>query len=253
MTIQPRSASSRLVAGGLSDAIRPHAPGAPAAVRSPPPRQPKIYFADNSRLWPEADAKIQRGRVEALCRPRGFECAWPFEHFCFPEKFSTDIAATAKVLPKAPLVYLQESSAIVAEVTPFRGVSLNPVIAFELGIAALLGLPVFAWTAANCAHHPAPHDRMRRYLKGWTFASLAARLVNRAPLSSHLTLGRDCYWDVQGFRVEHSNMVESAVIAGNFTSLSTSIEEAIAAAALHFERLAKSRRAVSHDAPSAYQ
>jgi nucleoside 2-deoxyribosyltransferase len=252
MTTQSRLAA-RLVVGGLSDATRPRAPGAPAVVKPSPPRQPKIYFADNSRLWPEADAKIERCRVEALCRPRGFECAWPFEHFCFPEKFSTDMAATARVLPKAPLVYLQESAAIVAEVTPFRGVSLNPVIAFELGIAVLLGLPVFAWTAANCAQHPAPHDRMRRYLKGWPFASLAARLVNGTPLSSSLTLGRGCYWDMQGFRVEHFNMVESAVIAGNFTSLSTSIEEAIVAASIYFGRLAKSRRSVSHDAPSAYQ
>ena len=248
MTKQSYQSVLAFVAGTLADAIRPPAPGAPApaVVKPSPPRRPKIYVADNTRLWPEDDAVQERRRVEALCRPRGFECAWPFEHFCFPEKFSTDLAASARVLPKAPLVYLQESAAMVAEVTPHRGISLNPVIAFEMGIAVLLGLPVFAWTTAHCAHHPAPSERMRRYLPGWPFTSLVARLVQGAPLSSYLTGGRGFYWDRLGERVEHFNMVESAVIAGNFTSLSASIDEAIECCASHF-----ARRAQTHAAPAA--
>lgn len=240
MMKRPTQSALALVAGAMAEVFRA-APGASPAVKPSPPREPKIYFADNSRLWPEADAKIKRSQVEALCRMRGLQCAWPWEHFCFSEL--SDVKANARVLPKAPFVYLRESAAIVAEVTPFRGVSLNPVIAFEMGIAVLLGLPVFAWTTSHCAHQPTPHDRMRRFLKGWPFTSLAARLVSGAPLSRYLTLGRDCYWDMQGFRVEHFNMVESAVIAGNFTSLSPSLEEAIECCASYFARRAQTQAA----------
>jgi nucleoside 2-deoxyribosyltransferase len=241
MMKRPTQSALALVAGAMADVFRAASDAAPA-MKASLPHEPKIYFADNSRLWPEADAKIERSRVEALCRPRGFECVWPWEHFCFSGL--SDVKANARVLPKAPFVYLRESAAIVAEVTPFRGVSLNPVIAFEMGIAVLLGLPVFAWTTAHDGHHPVPHDRMRRFLKGWPFQSLAARLVRGAPLSSFLIgAGRYHYWDMQGFRVEHSNMVESAVIAGNFTTLSTSVDEAIECCASHFARRAQTRAA----------
>lgn len=235
-----------LIAGGLAERIRPRNDG--ATIETPARRSEpchggapvRVYFADNSRLWPETKAVRQRERIEALCNKHGIDAVWPAEHCSFPEDFSLKAADVKTVLTKSALVTVPDMSAVIAEASPFRGPSLNPVIAFELGIAALLGLPIFAWTSANYARHPAPNGNGR-----WlAFASLAARLLRST--SRELILGRNYYWDVRGFRVENFGMIESAVIAGNFNSVSVSIEDAIERCARCF-----AERAAAQAAPAA--
>lgn len=199
-----------LVAGTLAEAIRPG------------PRE--VYIADNSRLWPDADSRKYRAEVLKLCKPHGLECVWPSEHYLFPDLLppsERDDAKVGRLLPRAPLMNISGVSAIVADVSPFRGPSLNPVIAFEIGIAVTLGVPVFAWTEAtqrNCAQRQT------------AFRPIIDRIPNDVTEEGPGGL----WYDSQGFKVEDFGLVESAVIAGSLTSLSRSPEEAFAACFDHF-------------------
>ena len=107
-------------------------------------------------------------------------------------------------------------AALVAETTPFRGEHLNPVIAFEIGVAVVHDIPVFAWTAATRPASPfAPPNLMK-----------PRRLIDRIWCGDEIQ--PDGYWrDESGILVENFDMVEYAQIAGNFISVSTSKADAI--------------------------
>ena len=161
MTTKSFNQTLAFVAGTLADAIRPGAPPriVPAANNSLANR--KIYLADNSRL--RADADRERVRAEVVRQQHGLAAEWPSEHFLLPAGHSiADRRAVGlpldgdqepgRALRKA-WRWIGKCDAIVAEVTPFRGDHMNPVIAFEIGVAVALEIPVFAWTGSV---YPAP-------------------------------------------------------------------------------------------------
>jgi nucleoside 2-deoxyribosyltransferase len=213
-----------IVAGRLAKSMDPMR----TAVRHQKPTPPrKIYFADNMRYSPSADAAEWREEVRAACARYGLEAEWPSEHFLFPNlkllrrvrgKYDPD--AVCKMLPKYPFVKIPPSIAVIAEITPFRGPHLNPVVAFEMGVAAMLDLPIFAWSA-----YPGGKIGQRPQL-------LRERIwCGDADEDGH-------FYDVRYScdMVEDFDLVEPAVIAGNFVTLSTSVELAIASCAAHFKR-----------------
>jgi nucleoside 2-deoxyribosyltransferase len=206
------------------------APGS-AAHKRPSPRR-IIYFADNMRYSPGADADKWREIVRSTCARYDLEAAWPSEHFLFPnikmlgrvrKKWEPDRVSEA--LAKSPFVNIPPAVAVVAEITPFRGPHLNPVIAFEMGIAAALDLPIFAWTTATYPAYPGAKTALRPQL-----------LQDRVWCGDGAD--EDGHWYDMRFNsdlVENFDMVENAVIAGNFVTLSVSVEQAIASCAGHFK------------------
>lgn len=179
--------------------------------------RPKIYFADNSRL--RSDAYEHRAYMEGFCLSHGLVAEWPSEHFLFPTGLT--IAQRLEVgLPiddPAPALALPESwrligdcQAIVAEVTAFRSAHMNALVAYEIGVAVVHAIPVFAWT---------------KDIEGGCFMDQFARLVAIADDDDVSPDGN--YRDDDGNLIENFGMVEFAAIAGNFVSLSRSLEDAI--------------------------
>jgi nucleoside 2-deoxyribosyltransferase len=190
-----------------------------------------IYFADNFRLLPWPEAEKRRQNVEALCVKQHLKPLWPSEHFLFPNLLplgeTIDFEKVPKLLAKAPFVNIPSAQAVIADFSPFRGLHLNPQIAFEAGVAVTIGKPVFAWTNAT-----------------YPTGQVSSRASKRRPrllddrLWSGERAGYGGHWfsEDDGLLVENFGMVECAAIAGNVQSLSCSIEEAIAACATYFDR-----------------
>jgi nucleoside 2-deoxyribosyltransferase len=218
-----------IVAGTLARAIDPRLP--PVRREKPAPRK-TVFFADNQRYVPCDGAEQWRGSVGRACARYGLEPEWPSEHFLFPNLKSFrkvggkyDPEEVRKMLAKSPFVKIPSSIAMVAEISPFRGPHLNPMVAFEMGIAAMLDLPIFAWTTATYPAYPgAKVGRRPQLLQDRVWCGDAADV--------------DGHWYDERFccdLVENFDMVEYAVIAGNFSSLSVSVEQAIASCAAHFK------------------
>jgi nucleoside 2-deoxyribosyltransferase len=188
--------------------------------KEPPVSRPKIYVADNSRFRP--DAHEQRAFVEGFCSTYGVAPEWPSEHFLFPTGLTLsdrievgppiDDPAACRGLAKSWRL-IGNCEAIIADVSAFRGAHMNPLIAFEIGIAVVHAVPVFAWTADVVA--------------GGAFLDLMQRFGGPEEGISPDGNWRDC----DGNLIENFGLVEFAAIAGNFVSLFRSLEDAIAAAA----------------------
>lgn len=221
----------------MADVIRPRAPGerAKAAAVEQPLRK-LIFFADNSRLRP--DNEDIRNAVEAKCARYGLAAEWPSEHFLFPtgltaaerERGSAALRPinrdVERLLPKA-WRKLTGCDAIVAEITPFRGPHMSPVIAFEIGVAVAWGIPVFAWTASTIQTRWAPPGCRLRF----------RAMLERVRLWAGAELSPDGNWrDDDEHLIENFDAAEPAAIAGNLVSLDASRDGALAAASLYFER-----------------
>ncbi len=203
------------VAGALADTIGGRRT---EQTKSPASSRPKIYLADNSRLRP--DAHRQRAAIEQICDRHGLVAEWPSEHLFFPTGLT--VSARLKVGPPiddpAARRGLAKSwrligncQALVAEVSAFRGAHMSPLIAFEIGVAVVHAVPVFAWT---------------KDVADARFIDLFERFM-----CINDDVSPDGNWrDDDGDLVENFGLVEFAAIAGNFVSLSRSIEDAIAAA-----------------------
>lgn len=215
-----------LIANTLADAIKPGGDGTPFVP--PAKTAPVVYIADNSRFRP--DAALQRERVEALCERYGLRADWPGEHILFPtgltiaERISIGLPPEdpepGQLLPRSWRL-LGKSDAIVAEITPFRGVHLNPLIAFEIGVAVVHEIPVFAWTTAIYPT-PAIYPATPTVSGEPRFRLLSDRMWCGDAVAP------DGNWrDEDGNMVENFGLVEFAQIAGNFAALTSSRSEAI--------------------------
>ncbi len=104
---------------------------------------PKIYLAGPDIFYPNAD---QVGKVmKDACRKHNLEGLFPLdEQITFCEEESGPEKAT-KVY-KADIGLLEEADAVVANLTPFRGVSADPGTCFEMGYAVAKRKPVWAYS-----------------------------------------------------------------------------------------------------------
>ena len=102
-----------------------------------------------------ADARAVGARRRALCAAHGFEGLFPLDD---------DVPArepTARSIHDACMALLRRSDGVVADLTPFRGISADVGTVYEVAYALALGLPVFAYTGAPApARDPAsvPHS-----------------------------------------------------------------------------------------------
>ena len=84
--------------------------------------------------------------LAAVCRAHGLDPVTPFD----PIEEPADWAG----LPEADRIarrneaHIRGCDAVIANLTPFRGVSADVGTAYEVGFARALGRPVFAYTAA---------------------------------------------------------------------------------------------------------
>ncbi|WP_191085502.1 nucleoside 2-deoxyribosyltransferase [Roseococcus microcysteis] len=141
----------------------------------------RIYLAGPEVFLPEALA-IGAAK-KALCARHGWEGVFPMD----PPALSPSGEQDWRRIHAANELLLRGCDALVANLTPFRGVGADPGTVFELGFMRALGRPVHGYT-----HDPRPH-RAR---------VPEARLV------------QGIWEDAQGMRVEDHGLAENLMLEG---------------------------------------
>ena len=103
----------------------------------------KLYLAGPDVFL--ADALVVGARKRGLCADWGFEGLFPLD--------GNDAGreASAKRIYQTNIDLLRGSEGVVANLTPFRGISADVGTVYEVAYALALRLPVFAYTGASAA------------------------------------------------------------------------------------------------------
>jgi nucleoside 2-deoxyribosyltransferase len=117
---------------------------------------PRLYLAGPDVFLP--DPLAQADRKKALCRQYGFEGVFPLD--AAPDLAGVRGPADAGLaIARANEETMRACDLAVANATPFRGPSLDPGTAYEMGFMRALGKPVFAY-----ANAPGPYlDRVEAH------------------------------------------------------------------------------------------
>ena len=114
---------------------------------------PKLYLAGPDVFL--ADALAVGARKVALCAARGLEGLFPLDAEMVERE------ASARVIYQANMDLLRGSDGVIANLTPFRGISADVGTVYEVAYALALGKPVFAYTEAASEPRPAHPRRVR--------------------------------------------------------------------------------------------
>src|SRR5262245_345615 len=103
---------------------------------------PRIYLAGPEVFLP--DAVVMGARKEALCAALGLEGVFPLDA-------QLGLAGLAKReqarrISEANEALMRSCTGLIANLTPFRGVSMDSGTAFEVGFMRALGRPVLGYT-----------------------------------------------------------------------------------------------------------
>ncbi|MGA0563047.1 nucleoside 2-deoxyribosyltransferase [Ancylobacter sp. VNQ12] len=95
------------------------------------PTRPRLYLAGPEVFRPDAVAEGER--LKRLCEAAGAVGLFPLQ-------------AEGADIRRGCIALIHEADAVVANISPFRGVHMDPGTAFEMGYAEALGKPVFIWS-----------------------------------------------------------------------------------------------------------
>ena len=101
----------------------------------------RIYLAGPDVFHPDAAGRA--ARMKAACAAAGHEGVFPLDPSPAP------VAADAPEWLRIHLAneaHIRACDAMIANITPVRGVSADPGTAWEMGFFRALGRPVWAWT-----------------------------------------------------------------------------------------------------------
>jgi nucleoside 2-deoxyribosyltransferase len=101
----------------------------------------KVYLAGPEVFLPDAIAIGQRKK--RLCAEYGFDGLFPFDNEVAPDDSGTRIDL---LIYRANVAMMRHADLGILNLTPFRGPSADVGTAFELGMLAGLGKPVFGYT-----------------------------------------------------------------------------------------------------------
>lgn len=102
----------------------------------------RVYIAGPEVFLPDATELL--ATKKSICGEAGLVGVSPFDN----EVSGMDGAeATAFAIYRGNLASMSGCSFAIANITPFRGVSIDPGTAFEVGYMCALGRPVFAYSA----------------------------------------------------------------------------------------------------------
>jgi len=104
-------------------------------------RAPRVYLAGPGVFRPDPWACANR--LRRACAEAGLEGVFPLDATA-PDGLTG--RALAAWIRTANLALIRGCDAVLADMTPFRGPGMDGGTAYEMGFAAALSLPVFAWT-----------------------------------------------------------------------------------------------------------
>jgi nucleoside 2-deoxyribosyltransferase len=105
----------------------------------------RCYLAGPDVFHPEMPA-LAAGKRD-LCARHGLQGCFPLDNAADLSKLSGRAAALA--IYRANIRLIESCDLLIANLTPFRGVSADPGTVFELGYMAALGKPVAAYSLAH--------------------------------------------------------------------------------------------------------
>ncbi len=123
----------------------------------------RIYLAGPEVFLPQA-VEIGR-RKKALCAAFGFEGLYPFDNELPPR----DDQPVDRLIYAMNIAMIRRSDAIIANLTPFRGVSGDVGTVFELGVGAGLGKSLFGYTnhVGSLFDRVRENGPLRQFPGGW--------------------------------------------------------------------------------------
>lgn len=176
---------------------------------------PSVYFAGPDVFRPDA---IENGRrLCAMARAAGLAGLYPLDA-AIPEHES--MAGTANAIFRANVAMIDCATAVIANISPFRGPNMDPGTAFEIGYAIARGKPVFAW---SCDPRSLA-ERTRR----WTAERAETRLRLHGAGDGRIP---DPTRDLSGYAIEDFGLEENLMIACPVQAVYRGAEDAIKAAA----------------------
>ena len=157
-----------------------------------------IYLAGPEVFFP--DAKKAANELKAICDKHGLLGIFPTD--ANHDKVN-DKGRQAGIIYHGNVRLLDKCDGVIANMMPFRGVSMDVGTAFEIGYAIAQGKPVFGWSSA----HDKPYEE---------------RVV---------TMGIDDGMSVESFGITDNLMI---VVPLCDATVHSSFESAAAAAGTHF-------------------
>lgn len=149
---------------------------------------PEVFLADHQNI---ASAK------KKMCAKYGFTGVFPTDNKIDASAFTR--LGLAKEIAKQNEKEIQGADIVIANITPFRGVSLDVGTAYEIGFARALGKSVFAYTNAS-------GDYLNR-AKGLTELNVSSSVDEKGWFDGNKML-------VEDFGMRDNLMIESAILDG---------------------------------------
>jgi nucleoside 2-deoxyribosyltransferase len=143
-----------------------------------------VYLAGPDVFLPDAVA-VGRRKVD-ICAKYGLRARYPLDADISGE--GLDPEARAFVIAQANEELIRASAIVLANISPFRGPSLDPGTALEIGFARALGLRIFGY---SCREAP-----------------FAARTIYYSGMDD------DAERDVHGYQIERFGLVDNLMIDG---------------------------------------
>ncbi|KAI9018880.1 nucleoside 2-deoxyribosyltransferase, partial [Hyaloraphidium curvatum] len=176
------------------------------------PAQVQVYLAGPDVFLP--DHAGAAASLKSMCAARGLDGLFPMD--------AVLVAPTARNIYVANVDMVRRADAVIANLDPFRGPGMDSGTAFEVGFAAALGKPVFAYLD--------PGKLPRSY-------ALRCRAIDPDARER-----ADGSWeDSKGLAIEHfqhrdgRDLEENLMICEAVEGVYSSFEEAADACARHFK------------------
>jgi len=148
-----------------------------------PKVQPRVYLAGPEVFLP--DALVTGKRKIKLCATHGLIGLFPLDQSLDLHGMAPKDQARAIALANEDL--MRSADAIIANLTPFRGVSMDSGTAFEVGFMRALGRPVFGYTESADVYR-SRCERFRATSGDWRDGDRAAYQIEDFGLAENLMI-----------------------------------------------------------------
>ncbi len=140
-----------------------------------------------------------------MCVAHGFEAVLPGDVAVDERGLSPPATAQARYQETKAL--LCACDGVVADISPLRGCSMDAGVAFEVGFAAALGIPIVGWTDDDSDYL----DRVLAWYRG------------------RLTLEDGRWFDPDGREVEDFGLTDSMMVCRALSAVTCSFDQALLA------------------------
>ena len=185
-------------------------------------RRLRVYLAGPEVFFPDAIA--QGAEKKRLCAEAGFEGVYPLDNSVDTAGLSPE--AIARVISHGNEALMRSADLLVANCTPFRGVSMDAGTAFEIGFMRALGQPVFGYSNVAADYARRVRETPAAAQAAWDAQTLQA--------------------DVENFGLAENLMIAIAVLdsAGRFVTRAVPDDRRLSDLAAFRECLALARAAL---------